>query len=241
MPNPTVALIGDSYVSSWKTWTQNLQKKLPGYSFRILGKGGSNQFYAINQWRQEISGPAADKLDTVFFTFTWPRRLYHSHMYRNDQICAYSELRDLSQYGPDPVIKSKEDVIKFKESLDNYYRYIFDSTWSDFDYELELKWILDLPAQYPHIKFIFLPNHAQARHLAKKYFHHGLLVDFAFEEISNREPNSPGPMQVNCGRPGHMNPTNHELFAERMVPLILDYERYRNKILEFDLSGFDIV
>lgn len=239
MTKKTLTLYGDSYVSPSAKWTTSLQKRLPDYHLRALGKGGSNQYYSITRWKNDLE----EMIDhhTIIWNFTWFSRRYSSMLYRHEQMCAFSELRDFTDYGQDPAIRTPEDVEKFKQCLEDYYQYIYDPPWAMFDYELELKYILDLPRQYPKINFIFIPNHEFAREVATRHFTQGLLLDFAFAEISDREPNSPGPMQVNCGRPGHLNDNNHVIFAKRMQEYVVNYDRYRDQIVEFDLAGFDII
>ena len=59
--------------------------------------------------------------------------------------------------------------------IEGYYTYLHSLTKEKFLHELMLKWILDLPEQYPDTKFIFLPNTEMSREIALRYFKKGIL------------------------------------------------------------------
>ena len=118
---------------------------------------------------------------------------------------------------------------------------IYDDRWKLFDFELELKYILELPKQYANTKFIFIPNTELSRELAKKHFSQGILMDFAFETVSNREPESPGIMPIRDRRVTHLNYNNHCRFADLFYHTIINYNDLQDKILEVDINKFDII
>lgn len=244
-----VGIFGDSYAQSYGTWAGLLKFLLPKNSrVDVFGKGGSNQFYAVQRWHEQESQHGADHYDFVIFTFTWHRRLYHSIQYRNQQFCLgtgsrkYSDDPESCGYEDDPEIKDDLSYQQFIDSVELYYQYLYDDDWAKFNYDLTVRYIMqDIPRRNPASKFIFIPNTEFARSIAKKYFESGVLLDFAFEELSNREPGSPGPMPVNCGRAGHLNGRNHKLFGNYIKDLIQNYDRFKNQTVPLDLDQFDVV
>jgi hypothetical protein len=118
---------------------------------------------------------------------------------------------------------------------------MYDDRWTRFDYELEVRYILELPDRYPDTKFIFLPNTEHARSIAKKHFSKGVLVDLAFETVSNLESNSPGTMPMQDSRVGHLNQNNHRAVGELMHDIISNYQEVRDKIYQVDFDKFDMI
>lgn len=246
-----IGLFGDSYVDeTWHrhpgynppehdiVWTGDLLRELES-PIISSGLGGSNQFYAINKWQQHS---ATNTFDYAIFTFTWDHRLYSHWANRQDVLSSVAELRELSEYeklhqGKAPAGEVEE--INLATKL--YYHYLHSSIQSQFVFELMVKWCLDLPRQFPNTKFIFIPNTELSRTMSQKHFTEGVLLDFAFETLSNRETGSPGPMPIQCGRRGHMNRGNHIVFKDMMKDIILNYSQYQNQLYTVDYNKFDIV
>jgi hypothetical protein len=233
-----IGMFGDSYISSSSTWIRYLRELDPRYRTDVHGKGGANLYYAIHQWR-EIAGDNASNYDWAFFTLTWPERLFSIWPYRNEQFCARSEFRT---WKADCSIQTEQDNQEFLRSIDLYQKYIHDWHWRQFDYELEIRWILELPRQHPQTKFIIIPNTEESRTIARKHHDQGILLDMAFETISNLEPNSPGPMPVKDNdRLAHLNDKNHHAFADMVHGIITEHNAGANMILPVDLKRFDVM
>jgi hypothetical protein len=98
--------------------------------------------------------------------------------------------------------------------------------------------ILKLPIQHPNIKFIFIPNTEFSKDISKKYFTQGVLLDFAFETLSNREMNSPGIMPCADNRPNHISNENNELFKDLIYNILINYDQYENKALPINYNEF---
>lgn len=245
---------GDSYIAQRVLWLESLQTE--DRKLYIYGKGGANLFYAIHQWNWHVENLGEDFYDYAIFTFTWHHRLFNSIDYRNNLMCSAAEQNGKFVGGvvDDPIIKTEEDFNEFINTLRSYYKYIHDDKWRRFDYELELKYILELPKKYPKTKFIFLPNTVFSQELAKKYFSNGILVDFAFNEISENEPKTeewhkimgtlygtrPSNMLPNNPYPGHMNPTNQKIFGDFIANIIDNYQSYADTVYPVDYNIFDI-
>lgn len=233
-----IGIFGDSYAQEFGNWTTNLRSKINDGTVDALGKGGSNQFYSLMRWKWSVEEHGPDYYDYAIFTLTWHHRWFSVYNYRNDQLCAFSELRPFESDGE---IVDEETNQEFLDTIPKFYKYLYDDRWALFNHEQTVRYILqDLPQQHPGTKFIFIPNTQVSRAMAKKHFRGGILLDFAFEELSNRETGSPGPMPIKCGRPGHLNPENHERFANFMLRIIDNYSHNVNKILPVDLEQFDI-
>jgi hypothetical protein len=233
-----IGIFGDSYAQEFGTWTRNLRSKIKDGTVDALGKGGSNQFYSLMRWQWSIDEFGPDHYNYAIFTFTWHHRLSSVYTYRNNQFCAFSELRP---FEIDSDIVDERTNQEFLKTIPMFYKYIYDDRWALFNHEQTVKYILqDLPPQHPKTKFIFIPNTQISREIAKRHFRGGILLDFAFEELSNRETGSPGPMPINCGRPGHLSPENHERFATFMLKVIDNYDSNVDRILPVDLHQFDI-
>lgn len=246
-----IGLFGDSYVDTiWHrnpgynppehdiVWTGDLLRELES-PVVTSGIGGTNQFYAINKW-QKYS--ATTTFDYAIFTFTWDHRLYSNWANRQNVLSSVAELRELNEYEQLQQLNmpaNEVDDINLATSL--YYQYLHNDHQSQFVFELMVKWCLDLPKQYPDTKFIFIPNTELSRTMSQKYFTNGVLLDFAFETLSNRETGSPGPMPIQCGRYGHINRRNHIVFKDMMKDIILNYRQYQNQLYTVDYNKFDIV
>jgi hypothetical protein len=233
-----IGMFGDSYISLASTWIKYLKEHNPYYDIKIYGKGGANLYYAIRMWQTTLDQRQESSYDWAFFTLTWPERLFSIWPYRNEQFCARNEFR---KFEKDCTIINEEDNQEFLKSIDLYYKYIYDTHWRDFDYEQEIRWIMELPEQHPKTRFVIIPNTEQSRIFAKKYHRGGILLDFAFETLSNLEPNSPGPMPViDMDRNAHLNDHNHHKFAEIANQIICNTSA-KDAILPVDLNQFDIV
>lgn len=234
-----IGFFGDSYVDLiWhrypahsppehdKPWSLRL---LEHYHSPIItsGIGGSNQYHAIKLWQdfQLKKQP----LDYAIFTFTWRHRLYHYKEEYQKILYNWTERRQLGN-----LTSWETDFI---QSIDGYYTFLESYDQVDFLYELQLKWILDLPEQYPDTKFIFIPNTEYARTLAKTHFKKGILLDFAFETISENEGELVGQGEFVETKYGHLMDQNHERFKNKMIDIIdkkvyntvipINYEDYK--------------
>jgi len=217
-----IGFFGDSYVDLiWHKFPEHCPEyKNKPWSLRLLehyqspvvssGLGGSNQFYAINSWLNflEIGQP----IDYAIFTFTWWHRLYSNCPETQKLISNWTERRTLGN-----LSEHESTVI---DAIEGYYSYLASSEQSIFLYNLQLKWILDLPKQHPDIKFIFLPNTESARNIAVKEFNGGVLLDFAFETISANEGELVGQGEFVETKYGHLFDTNHERFKNQIVDII---------------------
>lgn len=232
-----IGLFGDSYIDvQWhryknqnipadrKIWAQQLLEEL-GSPVICSGLGGSSQYHAIAEW-QKYS--ATTKFDVAIFTLTWDHRLY-AHPFTEDVVRAEIEGRDLD------VVNEKSRAIR--DALDKYYDYLFHDQERKFEYNLMVKWCLDLPNQYPDTKFIFLPNTVYAQEIAKKYFTKGVLVDFAFETLSLMEGERVGVAPFVPDRTGHLSVGLHTQVKELIKDIILNKN---NTIVPVDYSTFTI-
>ena len=234
-----VGFFGDSYIDRFSPWTQYIRELMPDHEFDVTGKGGSNLYYAIHQWRDREHMHGPDHYDVAVFTLTWPERLFSVWPYRNEQFCARSEFRT---WEPDCEIKDDRSNQEFLDTIPRYYQYIHDSDWREFDWELEIKWIMDLARPNRHTKFVIIPNTKQSLQIARRYHQHGVLMDMAFESISNQEPGSPGPMPVcDMGRLYHLNDHNHRAWASVMAEVIAQAPYTDSRVWPVDFDRFDLV
>jgi hypothetical protein len=220
-----------------KPWSLRLLEDL-GCPILTSGLGGSNQFHAIDDWRK--SQEAGQQLDVAIWTFTWHDRLYSDIDGWQELLSANAERRDASH--------DIENAADIQQAILMYYQNLYSENQALFLYELQVQWCLKLAEQHTNIKFIYLPNTEIARNLCIRHFcdrgpfiQDGVLVDFAFETLSNRETGSPGVMPIACGRMGHLNDTNHDRFAAYIRKLIENYDQYRYQVTEFNYGKFDIV
>ena len=233
-----IGFFGDSYVDITKSkWPGDLLNDM-GSPAISSGMGGANQYYAVDTWNQvqEKLKNSTTNLDYAIWTFTWHQRLYRGSD-RNvpvvEMLAAWAEKRQPNQ--------STDNEEEINNAIAAYFKYIRDDNESLFYYTLMLKWILDLPAQYPNTKFIFIPNTEISKEIALNNFSQGVLLDFAFETLSNRETGSPCTMPCDCKRIGHLNTTNHTRVKNIVKEIILNYSQYQNKIYTVDYSQFDVV
>ena len=222
-----IGFFGDSYVAfeHHDTWGRQLLNELD-CTPTVTGKGGTNQYYAIDQWQQQTT-----KFNIAVFTFTWHHRLYHTDFYWSEVCRAEAEARadDVSHLS---------DMVK---AVKVYRENLYNDEQSKFCFDLMVKWCLELPDQYPDTKFIFLPNTESSRQTALQFFNQGILFNFAFESISNNELRSPGPIgQVNDTRPGHINQHNNTVMKDIVKHVIINYEDYRNQVYNLDYRKFDL-
>jgi len=234
-----IGFFGDSYVDLVvHRWSETPDPQFNPWSFRLIehyqspiinsGLGGSNQYHAINEWNKFIQ--SGQQIDYVFFTFTWPDRLYHSSQRKNEIFC----LRNVLRNQPDLSDDEKATI----KAVDDYYQFVYDQDYHNFNHELQVKWILELPEQYPNIKFIFLPNTEHSRMLALKYFQKGVLVNFSFASISELEGETVGQYPFVQNKIGHLTEQNHERFKNKMVDII-DKKLY-NTIIDIDYKEFEL-
>jgi hypothetical protein len=233
-----IGFFGDSYVDITKSkWPGDLLNDM-GSPAISSGMGGANQYYAVDTWNQvqERLKNSTTKLDYAIWTFTWHQRLYRGSD-RNvpvvEMLAAWAEKRQPTQ--------SNDNAEEINNAITSYFKYIRDDNESLFYYTLMLKWILDLPAQYPNTKFIFIPNTEVSKDLALNNFSQGVLLDFAFETLSNRETGSPCTMPCDCKRIGHLNTINHDRVKDMIKNIIINYNQYQNKIYTVDYNQFDVV
>ena len=193
------------------------------------GLGGSDQFYAITTWQDTIKNT---QVDYAIFTFTWSHRLYSNRSDIYPTIRNWTEKRKLGNLSP-----IEQDVV---QAVEGYYSFLESKERDEFVYELMLKWILDLPEQYPDTKFIFLPNTELSREMALRHFKKGVLLDFAFEQISLLEGEHVGKDPFFDTKFGHMTDLNHERFKDLTKNIILSYNTYEDKVYPIDYEQFRI-
>lgn len=235
-----IGLFGDSYIDLiWHRhpehtpapedipWSGRLLTEL-GSPVISSGLGGSNQYYAIKTWLD-----CTTQLDVAIFTFTWHNRLYSDLDNFQEILSSHAERRR-----PNIADTNTDDIM---QGMDLYYRYLRSPGQEMFNYEQQVRWCLDLARQYTGTKFIYLPNTEMARELAVKHFESGVLVDFAFETLSNREPGAPGDMPIWCGRYGHLNNRNHDMVKDMVKDIIINYDQYRDALYGIDYQDFDTI
>lgn len=242
MDKKTLGLFGDSYIETFpkmNNWSYRLGEV---YNTSAWGKGGSNLYYAIDCWHQANEQLKGNKFDYVVFTLTWQTRLYSFHKDRNDYFCfPNSYMWNRPEGFNDPEIKTPEDFKKFEDMVQNYHRYLYDDHWARFTHDLEIKYIMDLAASNPETRFVFIPNTALSRDLAKKHHTRGVLLDFAFEDVSNQDPGCPGKMPIRFdNRVNHISVQSQKFMYEFMTDLLWNYDIYQDQILPMDLAKFHI-
>lgn len=236
-----IAVFGDSYVDRFqghpidihpsaisrhqKIWIQRLSEDL-GIPLINSGKAGSPLFYAIKEWIQ-CHDQDDKNIEFAVWTLTWHQRLYvHQH---TDYTMVNAP--DGSNAGTNTVLSN---------SVELYKHHIYDEYYMQFIYDRMVEWVLQLPRHYPKIKFIFIANNAFALSTAKKYFTQGVLLDFAFEQISALEGEDVTYGPWSNTKFGHMTDVNHERFKNFVKPIFLDYEQHRNCVLPVDLVQFAV-
>lgn len=210
------------------TWPFRLCNDL-GYTPISSGLGGSDQFYAIKTWQDTIKDTQADY---AVFTFTWSHRLYSNRSDIYPTIRNWTEKRKLGNLSP-----LEQDVV---QAVASYYSLLASEERDEFLHELMLKWILELPEQYPNTKFIFLPNTEMSREIALRYFKKGILLDFAFEKISLLEGEHVGVDPYFDTKFGHLSDINHERFKDLLKNIILNYNTHEDKVYPVDYEQFRI-
>ena len=234
-----IGFFGDSYADLIvHRWTVTPDPKFKPWSFRLLehyqspilnsGLGGSNQYYSINSWNNFVK--SGQEIDYAFFTFTWPDRLFSNKPQVQEMLSLLHERRNSSHL--------TQEEHKTIEAIDTYQKYLYDKFEAAFNYELQVRWILELPKYYPDVKFVFLPNTEHARQIALKYFQGGILVNFAFAKISELEGEIVGQYPFAEGKVGHLFEKNHERFKNKMVDII-DKKLY-NTIIDIDYKEFEL-
>lgn len=233
-----IGLFGDSYIDVvWhrhknptippgrKMWAQRLLEELNSPVI-CSGLGGTSQYYAIAEWKKYSQ---LVNFDVAIFTFTWPHRLYTTLI--NEQvITAKIEGRDLGE-----LVNNEAEI---QDAVDKYYKHLYNKEEREFEFELMVKWCLDLPKQFPNTKFIFLPNTVSSQELAKKYYNGGVLVDFAFETLSLAEGERVGVAPYIMDRTGHLSDSVHEQVKDMIKNIILNYQE---GIVPVDYNNFNLI
>jgi hypothetical protein len=235
-----IGFFGDSYVDLiWHKFPEYTPEpnKVP-WSMRLLnhynspilnsGLGGSNQFYAVQSWKNFIN--SGQQIDYAIFTFTWQHRLYSKRSEVQSFLSNWAERRKLGN------LSQFEESIS--QAVEGYYSFLESSDQVEFLYELMVKWILDLPKQYPGIKFIFLPNTELARVIALRNFHSGVLLDFAFETLSANEGELVGQDDFDDTKYGHLFDATHERFKNQIVDII--DKRVYNTIIPINYKEYKL-
>ena len=235
-----IGFFGDSYIDTvWhrrenpnippgrKIWAHRLLDDLAA-PFICSGLGGTSQYYAIAEWKRWST---KINFDVAIFTFTWPHRLYTNNLTER-VITAKIEGRDLGE------LAAKEAEIQ--DAADKYYRYLYSKEEHEFEFELMVKWCLELPKQFPNTKFIFLPNTVSSQEIAKKYFTQGVLVDFAFETLSLAEGERVGVAPYIMDRTGHLSDHAHDCVKDVVKDIIVNYEQRRDTVYPINLDSFGL-
>ena len=234
-----IGFFGDSYADLIvHRWNYTPDPKFKPWSYRLLehynspilnsGLGGTNQYYAINDWLNFVHSGV--DIDYALFTFTWPNRLFSNKPKVQEMLCFLHERRNAANL--------TDQDRKIIESIDIYIDNLYDKNETEFNYELQLRWILELPKTYPNIKFIFLPNTEHARTIALKYFDQGIMLDFAFEKISALEGEIVGQYPFVENKVGHLTEQNHIKFKDKIVEII-DSKVY-NTIININYKEFEL-
>ena len=245
-----IGFFGDSYVdvflydplTNQRSWSYKL---LEDFSSPIISSGnaGTSQFHAIQEWSNFVN--SGKHIDVAIWTFTWDNRLYSPYPINQIIFSAAAEQRQeyVKQIYKDININNPKDpdiVNNLLFAHEYYLHYIYNESYNQFIHSLMIKWILELPNQYPDTKFIFIPNTEFSNTVSKQFFKNGVLLDFAFETLSNLEPESPGPMPINCGRVGHINGNNITIFKDLVKEILTNYSNYQNNVYKVDYNKFDI-
>jgi len=238
-----IGFFGDSYVDMiWHRFT-NVRPLVPpdqiSWCERLLkdfnapficsGLGGSSQYHAIAEW-QHFSQKY--KFDVAIFTFTWDHRLYAATKQTERILTANIEQRDIEL-----ATQLDEEI---QVALNHYYSKLASRESNKFCYALMVKWILELPEQYPDTKFIFLPNTVDSQNMSKKYFDQGVLVDFAFEVLTEAEGERVGVRPFIPNRVGHLSGNTHEKVNTMIKDIIVNYDSYKNKIFLVNYDRFEL-
>lgn len=209
-----IGFFGDSYVDlKCATWAKNLLKEFNSIP-QASGLGGTNQYHAIKTWQNTIANNQIP--DVAIFTFTWHHRLYREAK----EIHAVMRAEAESRYHT-----IKDDISDYAQAIALFRKHVYDDDIARFTFELMVKYCLDLPAQYPNTKFIFLPNTDFARALAVKHHSKGVLFNISLSAISDSESDSPGPVGEvwDANRSGHLNQNNHDMLTSMVKNAIINY------------------
>jgi hypothetical protein len=170
----------------------------------------------------------------AIWTFTCENRIYNDNQTNQEVFFSVAEKRKIEN------LKNELKIDDIELATKLYFDHIYSDEFCCYIHELLIEKILNLPKLYPNIKFIFIPNTELSKHIALKHFSKGVLLDFAFETLSNKETNSPGIMPLTCGRVGHINDKNAEIFKSTIEQLINDYNQITDRIVNVDYNKFDI-
>lgn len=251
-----IGFFGDSYVdillkdstTQETSWGLQLLQDLDS-PFISTGYSGTGQYHSVANWHKTMNYLAENNrgLDVAIWTFTWADRIFSPW---NEAQAIFSAAAE-NRLGDIELFKQKNKNLPDGKIIEEiiecgklYMKYQFDEQQNNFFYECTVNWILNLPARYPGIKFIFIPNTEFSRNLALKYHRRGILLNFAFETLSNKEPESPGPMPIDCTRVGHINKSNRIHIKNIVKNLIHTYTDWcsgsRGHVEEIDYDLFDI-
>lgn len=240
MKKKILGLFGDSYIQTFpaqNNWSFRLGNL---YDSKPWGLGGSNLYYAIDRWNNAIKELDGKDFDFAIFTLTWHTRLYSVHQDRNKYFCR-PEDNAWDRGFLDPEIQSRDDFEKFKSMVHDFHRFLYDDHWARFRHELEIKYIMDLPKQHPNTRFVFIPNTKFSNEMALKHHSQGVLLDFAFEDISNDDPGCPGTMPLRTDyRINHISKNSQEEMYQLMKDLLENYDQHRDQILPVDMAKFHV-
>lgn len=236
-----IGFFGDSYVdvndlppvAQNMLWSINLCKDLDA-NIVSSGMGGSNQYYAIRRWKDCVEQGV--KVDLAIWTFTWDNRLYSDNRLWQLVLSLGAEKKSIADQG----FELPDRFDDMREAVKLYYSFLYNEEESLFKLEQQIKWVLELPEQYPDTKFIFLPNTAISRQYANTYFKRGILFDFAFEDISALEGEILGVTPFIDGKFGHLTKQNHDKFKNIILDIVNNYQTYQNKKFNLDLNQFRI-
>lgn len=233
-----IGLFGDSYIDTvWhrhakptippgrKMWAHRLLEELNA-PFICSGLGGTSQYYAIAEWQQWARRV---KFDVAMFTFTWPHRLYTTNLTER-VVTARIEGRDLGELD--------EADAQIQQAAEQYYQHLYSKEEHEFRLEAMIRWCLELPEQYPDTKFIFFPNTVDSQAIAKKYYNQGVLVDFAFEQLSLAEGERVGVAPYIMDRTGHLSDSAHEQVKNMVKDIVLNHN---NCIYPVDIASFNLI
>jgi len=237
-----IGFFGDSYVDlhwkfddtprEWKPWSRRL---IEDNNWKAVNSGvsGSSQYHAINKWNKFIQSDS-NNIDMAIWTFTWENRIYHDNETNQEVFFSVAEKRKIEN------LKNELKIDDIELATKLYFDHIYSDEFCCYIHELLIEKILNLPKLYPNIKFIFIPNTELSKHIALKHFSKGVLLDFAFETLSNKETNSPGIMPLTCGRVGHINDKNAEIFKSEIEQVIGSYDKIVDSVINIDYNKFDI-
>lgn len=223
-----IGFYGDSYSATEhpSAWTNLLATQLNA-TICDSGVPGGGLLQTALAWKKH-----KQPIDVAVITFTWRGRFY-----ADPADWKWSFLKSPLQK---PENKTQKDYNEFQSAFHAYYKWLFDQEEQDFHYERDLEWLMGLAQAHPETKFVFLPNNEYARKLCIKYFDSGVLLDFAFDYISNNELNSPGEQPCYDTRYCHMSPSNNQTVANLLTDIVQNFDKHNNSIYNIDYKQFNL-